>query len=186
VTAGGRQTNANVRAALDAALVRFFGPGRYVAQAAYTDVYLAKGVWKRLERNPRATAAALDALRALPGIACAFTGSEIGAPGARTSADPLKRAAALNYYPGRSGDFVIIPRDNWMFTTSATSHGTLYPHDQRVPLILLGPGVKKGSYDNDATPADLAPTLAALARIRFEPTDGRVLTEAMTPAAAGR
>ncbi len=186
VTGGGRQTNANVRATLDAALVPFFGPGRYVAQSAYTDIYLEKGVWKRLERNPKATAAALDALRAVPGVAYAFTGSEIGAPGARTSADPVKRAAALNYYPGRSGDFIIVPRDNWMFTTSATSHGTLYPHDQRVPVILLGPGVKKGSYDNDATPADLAPTLAALARIRFEQADGRVLTEAMAPPAAGR
>jgi predicted AlkP superfamily pyrophosphatase or phosphodiesterase len=186
VTGGGRQTNATVRAALDAALAPFFGPGHYVAKSEYTDIYLAKGVWKRLERNPAATAAALEALRGVPGIAYAFTGSEIAEPRMRTSADPTKRAAALNYYPGRSGDFIIVPRDNWMFTTSATSHGTLYPHDQRVPMILLGPGINKGTYDNDATPADLAPTLAALARVAFEQADGRVLTEAMAPPATGR
>lgn len=186
IMGGGRQTNAKVKTTLDAALVALFGPGHYVAQASYTDVYLEKGVWKRLARNPAATAAALDALRGMPGVAYAFTGSEIGAPAARTSADPVKRAAALNYYPGRSGDLIIVPRDNWMFTTSATSHGTLYPHDQRVPVILLGPGVRKGSYDSEATPADLAPSLAALAHVRFERADGRVLTEAMAVPAATR
>lgn len=186
VTDGGRQTNANVQRALEAALVRALGPGKHVAQATYTDIYLEAGVARKLERNPAAAAAALDALRALPGVAYAFTGSEIGAPGARTSDDPFKRAAAFNYYHGRSGDLIIVPRDNWMFTTSATSHGTLYPHDQRVPVILFGSGIRKGAYDSVATPADLAPTLAAVAQVRFERADGRVLTEAVAPSAAGR
>lgn len=186
INSGGRQTNTKVRETLDAALAKVFGPGRHVAQASYTDIYLATGIAKRLERNAEATAAALDTLRALPGVAYAFLGSEIGAAAARRSTDPVKRAAALNYYPGRSGDIIIVPRDNWMFTTSATSHGTLYPHDQKVPVIVFGAGVKKGTYDAAATPADLAPTLAALAHVRFDLTDGRVLTEALAGSGSGR
>ncbi len=179
IGSGGRQTNAKVRDALNATLAKFFGPGQHVAQAAYTDIYLAKGIAKRLEKNRAATSAALDTLRALPGIEYAFLGQEIGATAARQSPDPVKRAAALNYFPGRSGDIIIVPRDNWMFTSSATSHGTLYPHDQRVPVIVYGAGVRKGAYDHAAMPADLAPTLAALAHVRFDLTDGRVLNDAV-------
>jgi hypothetical protein len=125
-----------------------------------------------MKKDPAATVAVLKALRALPGIAQAYTAREIAAPGTRSSSDPIKRAAALSYFRGRSGDLIIVPREGWILTTSATTHGTLYPYDQRVPVILYGRGVKKGSYTGDATPADIAPSLAALAKIRFQTSDG--------------
>jgi len=131
-----------------------------------------------MKKEPAVTAAVLNALRALPGIAQAYTAQEIAAPGTRSSSDPIKRAAALNYFKDRSGDLIIVPRERWILTTSATTHGTLYPYDQRVPVILYGPGVKKGVYKGDATPADIAPSLAALANIRFRTSDGRARTEA--------
>ncbi len=40
----GRETSREVGAAIDAALQPIFGPGRYMAFSAYTDVYLARGV----------------------------------------------------------------------------------------------------------------------------------------------
>jgi arylsulfatase A-like enzyme len=177
--AGGRQVSAETTAAIDAALRPFLGPGKYVANSAYTDLYLQPVALKRMKKDPAVTAAVLNALRALPGIAQAYTAQEIAARGTRSSPDPIKRAAALNYYPGRSGDLIIVPRENWILTTSATTHGTLYPYDQRVPVILYGPGVKKGVYDSAATPADLAPSLAALANVLFE-TEGHARTEAFT------
>lgn len=176
---GGRQVAADTTAAIDAALRPFLGPGTYVANSAYTDIYLHPAALTRMKKEPTVTAAVLDALRALPGIAQAYTAGEIAAPGTRSSLDPIKRAAALNYFPGRSGDLIIVPRENWILTTSATTHGTLYPYDQRVPVILYGPGVKKGIYDTEATPADIAPSLAALAAVLFE-TEGRARTEAFT------
>jgi arylsulfatase A-like enzyme len=54
----------------------------------------------------------------------------------------------------------------------------LYPYDQHVPLILYGAGVKKGKYDAPATPADLAPSLAALAGVPMSGTDGHALADA--------
>ena len=177
---GGRQTTAETTAAIDAALGPVLGPGKYVANSAYTDIYLEKAALDRMKKDPAITAAVLNALRALPGIAQAYTAQEIGAPGTRSSPDPVKRAAALSYFPGRSGDLIIVPRERWILTTSATTHGTLYPYDQRVPVILYGPGVKKGNYSDDATPADIAPSLAALAHIRFQTSDGHARTEAFT------
>jgi len=131
-----------------------------------------------MKKDPAVTAAVLNALRALPGIAQAYTAQEIAAPATRSSSDPIKRAAALSYFAGRSGDLIIVPRERWILTTSATTHGTLYPYDQRVPVILYGPGVKKGRYNDDATPADIAPSLAALANMHFQTSDGRARTEA--------
>jgi predicted AlkP superfamily pyrophosphatase or phosphodiesterase len=175
---GGRETNAETSAVIEKTLIALLGPGTYVANAAYTDIYLEKPVLKRMKKDAAIRTAVLDALRGMAGIAQAYTADELMAPGARTSTDPTKRAAALNYFRGRSGDLIIVPRENWILSTSATTHGTLYPYDQHVPLILYGAGVKKGRFDAESTPADIAPSLGALAGIPFRTTDGHERTEA--------
>ena len=177
--AGGRETNAETAAAIEKALAPLLGPGKYVANASYTDIYLQKTALKRMKKDPAVRTAILDALRAMTGIRAAYSADEIMAPDARASSDPLKRAAALNYFPGRSGDVIIVPRENWILSTSATTHGTLYPYDQHVPLIFYGAGVKKGRFTVDASPADVAPTLGALAGIPFRTTDGHQRREAL-------
>lgn len=182
----GRATSREVGAAIDAALQPIFGPGKYMAFSAYTDIYLAPGVLDRLEQNPAATRTVLDALRALPGIAFAFRNDAINSPAVRNDPDPIKRAAALSYHEGRSGDLIIIPKEKWIFSTSATTHGTLYSYDQRVPVIFFGFGTKTGRYATPATPADIVPTLAAIARVTIAGGDGRVLHDAMAPAAPSR
>ena len=48
------------------------------------------------------------------------------------------------------------------------------PDDQRVPILLLGRGVKPGTYQDEATPADLTPTLAAIAGFAMK-AEGRPL-----------
>ena len=173
----GRQTSAQTLAAIDTALAPFFGPGKYAAASVYTDLYLLPGVLDRLKADPKASAAVLDALRALPGISHAFRADEVSTPEARTSSDPVKRAAALSHYPPRSGDLIIVPRRNWMLSTSsATTHGTLHPYDQRVPVVFYGGGVPAARRTDAATPADLAPTLAALAGVTtYKAPDGRPL-----------
>jgi len=143
----------------------------------YTDLYLQPGVLDKLKADPKASAAVLDALRALPGVAQAFRADEVNTPAARASSDPARRAAALSHYPPRSGDLIIVPRVNWMLSTSsATTHGTLHPYDQRVPVILYGAGVTAGLHREAATPADLAPSLAALAGVSsYNAPDGKPL-----------
>jgi len=183
---GGRETNTETTAAINKALEPLLGPGTYVANAAYTDIYMEKAALKRMKKDPAVTAAVLNGLRSMTGIAQAYTAAEIMGPGARSSTDPLKRAAALNYYPGRSGDVIIVPKENWILSSSATTHGTLYPYDQHVPVIFYGAGVKSQRFDTAATPADIAPSLASLAGISFRTPDGRARTEAFTAAVSTR
>lgn len=174
-TGGKRQPSAEIISTINTALTPFFGAGKYVVQTAYTDIYLVPGTLERLRESPEARAAVLDALRAMPGLSHAFLADELKDPGVRTSADPVKRAAALSFYPPRSGDIVVVPERYWLLSTSATTHGTLHPYDQRVPVIFFGAGVTKGVHEGPATPADIAPTLAALVRAPFKPADGVVL-----------
>jgi predicted AlkP superfamily pyrophosphatase or phosphodiesterase len=179
VEGAGRVTSAQVSAAIDVALQPLFGAGKYMAYSGYTDIYLQPGVYKRVARDPRAVQALRSTLLAVPGIAHVFLSDELTAAAARTDADPVRRAAALSFFPGRSGDLILVPRENWILSTSATTHGTLQPYDQRVPVIFFGHGVAPGRYSGEATPADIAPTLAALAQVPFVKGDGRVLRDAL-------
>lgn len=177
---GGRQTNQQTAEALQRALTSKLGPGKHVASAAYTDIYFTPAVRDRLVRDPALMKVALKALEATPAVARAFRAKEVASAAARSSTDPVLRAAALSYHPARSGDVIILPRESWLLSASATTHGTHQAYDQRVPVIMFGPGVKAGIYKQTATPADIAPTLAFLAGVPIEPTDGRILTEALT------
>ena len=58
------------------------------------------------------------------------------------------------------------------------THGSPYTYDTHVPLIIMGPGIKADRYFQAATPADIAPTLAALLRVQAPSNAvGRVLIE---------
>jgi predicted AlkP superfamily pyrophosphatase or phosphodiesterase len=154
-----------------------FGEGRYLAVSFGNDLYFMPGVYDRLHAYKPVLDDLLRTLRELPGIARVFRAEELR--DANAAEDDIQRAAALSYFPGRSGDLILVPKPGWMFSPSGTTHGTASPDDQHVPLIFLGAGVKAGDYREPATPADLAPTLAALCGIRIGRTDGQVLTAAL-------
>jgi arylsulfatase A-like enzyme len=65
----------------------------------------------------------------------------------------------------------------------ATTHGSSYGFDTRVPLLLMGKGIAPGEYLEPASPADVAPTLAFLAGVTLPGAQGRVLTEALVRSA---
>jgi predicted AlkP superfamily pyrophosphatase or phosphodiesterase len=177
---GGRQTSAQVLAPLEKLLKPVLGEGKHVLSITATEIYFAPAARERIFGDPKLTKAVIDTLRRLPAVARVFRGSELAMPSARTSVDRVKRAAALSYHDGRSGDLVLVPREHWLLSSSTTTHGTLYPYDQRVPVMLFGRHVRAGRYRGEATPADLTPTLAAVGGVPIEPTDGRVLREALT------
>lgn len=173
----GRVDAARVVATLEAALARRWGAGSYVRGMSYTDLYLAPGMATRLNADPHAWADVEAALRSVPGIDKAFGPSELASRVA--THDPALHAARLSYFPGRSGDIVLVPRPYWILSSAAATHGTLYAYDARVPVILYGAGIRSGRYWNDATPADIAPTLAALTGVTMARAEGRVLAEAL-------
>jgi predicted AlkP superfamily pyrophosphatase or phosphodiesterase len=169
---------------LEKALEAALGPGRHVSRMMAGEVYLAPGVMEKIEANPAAMRAALDEVRRTPGVLDVLRGDELRER--RTSGDPIVRAIALGYWPARSGDLVVLARPYWFFVAgqgaspgAASTHGSPNQYDQRVPLILMGAGIRQGEYFQPASPADIAPTLAFLCGITLSRPDGRVLTEAI-------
>ena len=83
-----------------------------------------------------------------------------------------------SYFPGRSGDVVVIPRPYVIDEAYETTHITGYTYDATVPLMFSGAGIHPGVYATPAESVDIAPTIAFLARV-LPPTlnEGRVLSE---------
>jgi hypothetical protein len=141
-------------------------------------VYFEPGAYDKLAAAPAALEAVMEALADQPGVARVFRREQlIDADAAR---DRLLRAAALSYVPQLSGDLVMALDPGWMYTQSGTTHGSANPDDQRVPVIFMGPGVRRGSYRDAATPADVAPTLAALFDVTMPRAEGRALRMALS------
>jgi arylsulfatase A-like enzyme len=148
-----------------------------------SDVYFAAGVYDKLKGDAPAMAAVMDAMLAQPGVLAVYRAEELRLPG--NSA--LHDAFADGYFPGRSGDLLIVPKPYWLMDstpagnarTYGTGHGTPWNYDQHVPVIFMGYGIQAGQYFGAATPADIAPTLASLCGITLAPRDGRVLSEAL-------
>lgn len=87
---------------------------------------------------------------------------------------------ARAYYPGRTGQLLIIPREGDFITRPepnyAYMHGSPWSYDVSIPLMFAGPAVKKGMYPIPAVQQDVAPTLAAALGVRMPPTaTGHVL-----------
>lgn len=166
------------------AVATVLGPGKYVSSVQYADVYLVPGVLDKLRSRRGAVARVLAAARSVPGIIDAFAADQIR--DRRKAKTPLQHAAALSYFPERSGDIVIAPKANWLTVDQGTTHGTAHSYDQRVPLVLMGAGIRPGRYDRAVTPADIAPTLARLAGIKMPRAEGQPLLEALVSAPEAR
>jgi predicted AlkP superfamily pyrophosphatase or phosphodiesterase len=187
----GRLDSAMVLQAAQRGLETALGPGPYVVRSQSSDLILQPDVVEKLRRDPRALEEVLRAVKAVPGISAAFFAEQLDSHAAAGDRDA--RAALLSYYPGRSGDLIVMPKPYWFFVSadgtaqpgSATSHGTMYGYDQHVPIVFFGKGIKPGAYARAVTPADIAPTLAYICGLTLADADGEVLTEALalpTPA----
>jgi predicted AlkP superfamily pyrophosphatase or phosphodiesterase len=153
--------------------------GPYVEGQYRSNLYLSAQGKARLLADPGAMRAVQDAVMAIPGVRAVFHTPSLTGSGS----DALVRAVWLSSVPARSGDLVVVPKQNWIISprgsANAIEHGSVYDYDRRTPLLFLGAGIRRGVYDTDASAADIAPTLAALAAVTLPNADGRVLREAL-------
>src|SRR5262249_35804679 len=91
--------------AIEAALKPALGVGQFVTTIDTNDIYLVPGVYEKMLKSRQLTTRVVSAIAAQPGVARVFRGEELR--DAASSKDPLLRAAALSYFPGRSGDLII-------------------------------------------------------------------------------
>lgn len=174
-----------VRAHIEMALEPFHFPKPMISEIVGTDLYFAPGVYDKWKSDPAAQNAVLKAIEAVPGVAGVYRAEELEDRPATRS--PLRMAQANSFVPARSGDLLLVPRPYWPWDSSApgksrsygTTHGTPYAYDQRVPVLFMGYGIQPGDYFESVTPADIAPTLAALCGVTLAAREGRILSEAL-------
>jgi Type I phosphodiesterase / nucleotide pyrophosphatase len=108
-----------------------------------------------------------------------------------TSAERLRveRAAFLEmfaraYYPGRSGQIMVVPREGDILTRPGVDvpfmHGSPWSYDTRIPLLFWGPRyVRSGRPQEAVSQEDVAPTLARALGLSMRDVTGHVLTSAL-------
>jgi predicted AlkP superfamily pyrophosphatase or phosphodiesterase len=89
--------------------------------------------------------------------------------------DPALFALIRNdYYPDRTGDVMLYPREYWIWGSTPATHGMPYEYDRSVPLYFFGGGIHIPAerLARPTAPADIAPTLARLLDLPLRNTDG--------------
>jgi hypothetical protein len=119
-------------------------------------------------------------LRTLAGVARVDRPADLTV---KDTADPVLRRWIHQVPPDGGVELVatLKPYSVWSYPNVAIAvHGQPTELDAHVPLILRGPGVKRGEQSGRVSTVDIAPTLARLLGLTpAEPLDGRVLTEAL-------
>jgi predicted AlkP superfamily pyrophosphatase or phosphodiesterase len=111
-----------------------------------------------------------EGLRRIDGIADVYFRREI-LSGLRENR-PYLAYFQLGYYPPRGKDFVVLPCEYCLFTSSktGTTHGTPYRYDTHVPIVFWGAGVKQADISDVAHSIDIAPTVARMLGISYPST----------------
>jgi len=98
------------------------------------------------------------------------------------SNDPYLRLYRNSFFSSRSPHLSIRFKEHLYLGPyiGGTGHGSPYDYDRHVPIVLMGPQIRPGSYPKEAGPTDIAPTLAAILGLEYprEP-DARILSEAL-------
>lgn len=159
---------------------------RYVQTFSNGEIYFDQFALKRDGIRPEEIErVAGEAALKVEGVSRYFTRTQL-LRGALAPADAVARRALHGFNPARSGDVVVVQKENWYLVgdksrnTPVATHGAPYSYDTHVPVIIMGGGVARGLYRQSATPADIAPTLAAMLGVRRPSgAKGRVLNEAL-------
>ena len=205
--AAGRADYAEIQRRVRAALTARYNPQakspdptadylyRYDDAGKASDAIINNNIYFNLEAMRRdrvnveeAELVAGEAVLTVPGVARYFTrgqllrGGALASSAKDSSVDPVARRVQHGFFARRRGN-VIFVTEPYTYSSTAinATHGSPYSYDTHVPLLIRGSGVAGGRYFQPATPADIAPTLAAILRIQAPSNvTGRILLEALS------
>jgi predicted AlkP superfamily pyrophosphatase or phosphodiesterase len=140
----------------------------FIEAASGLMVYFNQGTLKTLGLEKAKVEQSLAAwLKKQPGVQAAYTHAQLSAGPPKD--DPYGASAYLSFDPERSGDVTVLlkpyhllsslvfsPKDD----TYRTGHGTPYPYDTHVPLLVYGPGIRPGIRAERVSPLSVAAILA--------------------------
>jgi predicted AlkP superfamily pyrophosphatase or phosphodiesterase len=166
---------------LNVALSSRLGQDEWIEAFEPPNLYLnLDAVDKQKYRQPDVEALAAKLARSVPGVGEVYTAVQFFLN--QLPSGPNTDFVRKNYYGARSGELYVVTKPGYIFMadSAGTNHGSPYAYDSQVPLILYGAGVTGGRYGADCSPADIAPTIAALTGIQVPSLcEGRVLSEAV-------
>jgi arylsulfatase A-like enzyme len=111
----------------------------------------------------RAKNAVRERLRGRPGIAAAYTNTEIG-NGLPADA-PASLAVTRSFRADRAGEVYAILKPGWIWfyaSNAGTTHGQPNESDTHVPVLAWGAGVAAGKHAEETSPLAIAKTVGAL------------------------
>lgn len=74
----------------------------------------------------------------------------------------------MGFHQKRSGDVALVLEPGWMeYSSTGTTHGTVYNYDTHVPLLWYGWKINHGETFQKTHITDIAPTISALLNIPF-------------------
>ena len=167
-------------AAAETALDERFGKDDWIASTDNGEIYFRDVALARHPDVPRARLEerVVEALRNGRGIYFCIGKSAVLA--GQVPHTPLGSRITQTVHPLRSGDVIVILQPNWLTGSapigSGASHGTPFPYDTQVPLLVAGAGVNPGIYPEPVSPSRLAPSLSFLLGIaRPSGAEGAIL-----------
>jgi predicted AlkP superfamily pyrophosphatase or phosphodiesterase len=159
------------------------GPLLY-ADGPFGDFYLSRSL--TAAQRGEVMRVLLSRVRAHPQVAAVFTHEELAntpMPGGSPQEWSLRDRARASFDAARSGDVVVLldrevtPIPEPMPGMYVATHGSAFDYDRRVPILFWRKGMAGFEQPAPVETVDIAPTLAALMRLRLpEGTfDGRCL-----------
>jgi hypothetical protein len=183
---GGRLSSQDLFNPIEQALVREFGPGKWIVSTAGSSPYFSEELSAHVKGGaPEVRLTAARTATALPHVARVYTRDQLMA--GAVGNDRVSQRILRGFNAQRSGDLEILLEPYWLRQAQGTTHGTPYNYDAHIPLILMGSRIKPGEFSAPVALNDLAPTLATLAGVDIPSgSSGRVLIEALQRAAVSR
>ncbi len=120
----------------------------------------------------RAKAALREATRARPGVAAAYTNTEIG--NGLSSDEAVAAAVERSFRADRAGEVYAVLKPGWIWffeRAAGTTHGQPNDDDLHVPLLAWGKGVAAGHYDTLVSPLAIAKTVGKVFRFAVGESD---------------
>jgi predicted AlkP superfamily pyrophosphatase or phosphodiesterase len=161
---------------LTAALQTRFGRDDLILTHSHPYLYLDYAAIRDAQLDPALVERFLaeEAIK-IPGITYAMSRSELLS--GRFADSPLQRQIRRSFHPGRSGAVHLVQDQFWFMhstdeaaklglTGLAAIHGSPWVYDTYVPIFFAGHGVPARTISRRVATTDIAPTLAALLRIR--------------------
>src|SRR5205814_1930655 len=98
-------------------------------------LYFAAGTYRRLQEAPAVLNEVIAGIASTPGIQRVLRSED--ASSGLASSDRILRQAALSYFPGRSGDLILVLQPGWISVAGLTAnHGlSASSDDQPVPIF---------------------------------------------------